>query len=48
MLLILTEILKPNLKPSQTDILKQALLAAGVAEFILATLYGGNKGGATQ
>jgi MoxR-like ATPase len=48
MLLILTEILKPNLKPSQTDVLKQALLAAGVAEFILATLYGGNKGGATQ
>jgi energy-coupling factor transporter ATP-binding protein EcfA2 len=44
MLLILTEILKPNLKPSQTDILKQSLLTAGVAEFILATLYGG-KGG---
>jgi energy-coupling factor transporter ATP-binding protein EcfA2 len=48
MLLILTEILKPNLKPSQTDILKQSLLTAGVADFILATLYGGNKGGATQ
>lgn len=47
MLLILTEILKPNLKSSQTQILKQALLTAGVAEFILATLYGGsNKGGA--
>ena len=46
MLLILTEIMKPNLKGSQTNILKQALLTAGVAEFILATLYGGSKGGA--
>jgi MoxR-like ATPase len=46
MLLILTEILKPNLKGNQTAILKQALLTAGVAEFILATLYGGSKGGA--
>jgi hypothetical protein len=45
MLLVLTEIMKPNLKPSQVSALKQALLAAGVAEFILATLYGG-KGGA--
>ena len=47
MLLILTEILKPNLRGNQTNILKQALLSAGVADFILATLYGG-KGGATQ
>jgi MoxR-like ATPase len=46
MLLILTEILKPNLKPDKVPILKQALLTAGVAEFILATLYGGSKGGA--
>jgi hypothetical protein len=46
MLLILTEILKPNLRGNQTNILKQALLAAGVADFILATLYGGSKGGA--
>ena len=46
MLLLLTEIMKPNLKGSQTNILKQALLTAGVAEFILATLYGGGKGGA--
>lgn len=45
MLLILTEILKPNLKPSQVSTLKNSLLAAGVADFILATLYGG-KGGA--
>jgi MoxR-like ATPase len=48
MLLVLTEIMKPNLKGNQTNTLKQALLAAGVADFILATLYGGNKGGATQ
>ena len=47
MLLILVEILKPNLRDRQTQILKQALLAAGVADFILATLYGGSgKGGA--
>jgi MoxR-like ATPase len=45
MLLILTEMLKTSLKPSQVSVLKQALLAAGVAEFILATLYG-SKGGA--
>jgi MoxR-like ATPase len=46
MLLILTEILKPNLKSDKISILKQALLTAGVADFILATLYGGSKGGA--
>jgi energy-coupling factor transporter ATP-binding protein EcfA2 len=47
MLLILTEMLKPNLKGNQTDILKRALLTAGVANFILATLYSSpNKGGA--
>jgi MoxR-like ATPase len=46
MLLILIEILKPNLKPAQIPILKQAImLSAGVADFILATLYG-SKGGA--
>jgi hypothetical protein len=45
MLLILVEMLKPNLKGNQLTILKQALLTAGVADFILATLYG-SKGGA--